>query len=113
MRERALAIGIFNAGTALGSTLAVPIVSAIALLAGWRWTFAIVGASGFLWVAAWALVYRLPQDHPRLGDDERLLIEEGREEAAGGRRAWARSAGCRRRGAASPRAPSPTPSRTS
>jgi ACS family hexuronate transporter-like MFS transporter len=83
MRERALAIGVFNAGTALGSTLAVPIVSAIALLAGWRWTFAIVGASGFLWVAAWALLYRLPKDHPRLGDDERLLIEEGRVETAG------------------------------
>ena len=33
MRERALAVGIFNAGTALGSTLAVPVVSAIALLA--------------------------------------------------------------------------------
>ncbi len=46
MRERALAVGVFNAGTALGSTLAVPIVSAVALLAGWRWAFAIVGESG-------------------------------------------------------------------
>jgi ACS family hexuronate transporter-like MFS transporter len=82
MRERALAIGVFNAGTALGSTLAVPIVSAVAFLAGWRWAFAIVGASGFLWVAAWALVYRLPRDHPRLREDERRLIDEGREETA-------------------------------
>lgn len=84
MRERALAVGVFNAGTALGSTLAVPIVSAIALLAGWRWAFAIVGGLGFVWVAAWALIYRLPKDHPRLGADERLLIDEGRE-APGGR----------------------------
>jgi ACS family hexuronate transporter-like MFS transporter len=83
MRERALAIGFFNAGTALGSTLAVPIVSAVALLAGWRWAFVIVGASGFLWVAAWGLLYRLPKDHPRLGDDERRLIDEGREESGG------------------------------
>jgi len=83
MRERALAIGVFNAGTALGSTLAVPIVSAAALLAGWRWAFAIVGALGFLWVAAWALVYRLPKDHPRLGVDERRLIDEGREASGG------------------------------
>mgnify|MGYP003504272955 FL=1 len=45
MRERALAIGLFNAGTALGSTLAVPIVSAVALLAGWRLAFVIVGYS--------------------------------------------------------------------
>jgi ACS family hexuronate transporter-like MFS transporter len=83
VRERALAIGIFNAGTAIGSTLAVPVVSAVALLAGWRWAFAIVGASGFVWVAAWALFYRLPKDHPRLGEDERRLIEEGRVESGG------------------------------
>jgi ACS family hexuronate transporter-like MFS transporter len=83
MRERALAIGVFNAGTALGSTLAVPIVSAVAFLAGWRWAFAIVGASGFLWVAAWALLYRMPHDHPRLGEDERRLIDAEREVAEG------------------------------
>jgi ACS family hexuronate transporter-like MFS transporter len=83
VRERALAIGIFNSGTALGSTLAVPIVSAVALLAGWRWAFAIVGAAGFLWVAAWVLLYQLPRDHPRLGEDERRLIDEGREGAGG------------------------------
>jgi len=80
MRERALAVGIFNSGTALGSTLAVPVVSAIALLAGWRWAFALTGGLGFAWVALWALVYRLPKDHPRLGEDERALISEGRSE---------------------------------
>ena len=78
VRERALAAGIFNAGTALGSTLAVPIVSAIALLAGWRWAFALTGGLGFAWVALWALVYRLPKDHSRLGHEERALIAEGR-----------------------------------
>jgi ACS family hexuronate transporter-like MFS transporter len=81
MRERALAVGVFNAGTALGSTLAVPVVSAIALLAGWRWAFALTGSLGFAWVALWALFYRLPKDHPRLGEDERALISEGRNEA--------------------------------
>jgi ACS family hexuronate transporter-like MFS transporter len=83
MRERAMAIGVFNAGTALGSTLAVPIVSAAALLAGWRWAFAIVGVLGLVWVAAWAVVYRLPGEHPRLGADERRLIDEGREAPGG------------------------------
>src|SRR6185295_7440253 len=85
VRERALAAGIFNAGTALGSTLAVPVVSAIALLVGWRWAFAVTGGLGFAWVALWALAYRLPKDHPRLGPEERALIAEGRrpeEEAA-------------------------------
>ena len=54
-------------------------------LAGWRWAFvrssAPRGSSGW---SAWALLYRLPKDHPRLGEDERPpLIDEGREEAGG------------------------------
>jgi len=74
MRERALAVGIFNAGTALGGALAVPVVSFIALRWGWRWAFVGTGAIGFLWVLAWSAFYRLPQDHPRLGEAERALI---------------------------------------
>ncbi len=74
MHERALAVGIFNAGTALGSSLAVPLVSWIALTWGWRYAFVATGAVGFLWVIAWTTFYRLPQDHPRLSESERKLI---------------------------------------
>ncbi len=74
MRERALAVGIFNAGTALGSALATPIVSFIALTWGWRYAFVITGALGFIWVAVWALFYRLPQHHPRISEAEKNLI---------------------------------------
>jgi ACS family hexuronate transporter-like MFS transporter len=77
MRERALAVGIFNAGTALGGALAVPVVSFIALHWGWRWAFVGTGALGFVWVAVWAAFYRLPQDHPRLSAAERELILGG------------------------------------
>ena len=51
VKERALAIGIFNAGTALGSAVAVPTVSFIALTFGWRSAFVVTGALGFVWVA--------------------------------------------------------------
>jgi MFS transporter, ACS family, hexuronate transporter len=74
MRERALAVGIFNAGTALGGALAVPIVSFIALQWGWRWAFVLTGSLGFIWVALWAAFYRLPQHHPRITAEERELI---------------------------------------
>src|SRR6185295_12046205 len=81
MRERALAVGIFNAGTALGGAFAVPVVSFIALRFGWRWAFVGTGALGFVWVALWALFYRLPRDHPRLSPAERALIfSEGETE---------------------------------
>jgi len=68
MHERALAVGIFNAGTALGSAAAVPLASWIGLTWGWRYAFLITGALGFVWVAAWARLYHLPQRRPRLSD---------------------------------------------
>jgi MFS transporter, ACS family, hexuronate transporter len=74
MKERALAIGIFNAGTAFGSMAAAPIVSIIALHWGWRSAFFTTGALGFVWAAAWLLLYRLPQHHPRITDEEKELI---------------------------------------
>ena len=74
MRERALAVGVFNAGTALGGALAVPVVTFVALALGWRYAFVVTGALGFVWVAAWAVFYRLPEHHPRLSAAERELI---------------------------------------
>ena len=77
LRERALAVGIFNAGTALGSATAIVLVSWVASAFGWRYAFVITGGLGLLWVIAWKLVYRLPQDHPRLSEAERNLILAG------------------------------------
>lgn len=81
MRERALAVGIFNAGTAVGAAVAVPLVSFIALALDWRWAFVITGALGFIWVAVWAAVYTTPDRHPRLSDAERALILADAHEA--------------------------------
>ncbi len=77
MRERALAVGIFNAGTAIGAGLAAPLVSVIALTLGWRWAFIITGGLGLLWVLVWRRVYHAPRDHPRLSSEERTLILDG------------------------------------
>jgi MFS transporter, ACS family, hexuronate transporter len=78
IRERALAIGIFNSGTAIGNALAVPVAAFLTLHYGWRSAFLVTGAVGFVWVIAWAAIYRRPQEHPRLGRDELELIESGR-----------------------------------
>ncbi len=74
MRDRALAIGIFNAGTAVGSMAAAPIVSLIAVQWGWRSAFVVTGALGFVWAAAWWVLYRLPKEHPRITNEERDMI---------------------------------------
>lgn len=74
MRERALAVGIFNAGTAIGSTIAVPIVATLGLWFGWQWAFVLTGAIGFLWLPFWYVMYHKPEVHPRISDEERELI---------------------------------------
>jgi len=80
MRDRALAIGIFNAGTAVGSVAAAPIVSLIAVKWGWRSAFLITGALGFVWLVPWMLFFRQPRAHPCLGEQERRLILDGQQE---------------------------------
>lgn len=74
VRERALAVGIFNAGTALGSTLAVPLIGAISLYFGWRAAFIFSGGLGLLWLPLWYWLYHKPEDHRNITEEERTLI---------------------------------------
>ena len=59
-RERALATGIFNAGTNTGAILTPLVVPWIALRWGWQWAFVATGALGFLWLLLWIPLYRNP-----------------------------------------------------
>src|SRR5712691_5082365 len=52
-KERALATGIFNAGTNAGAIVTPFIVPWITSHWGWRWAFIITGGLGFLWLVAW------------------------------------------------------------
>jgi len=73
-RERSLATGIFNAGTNVGALITPVVVPFITLRWGWRWAFLLVGGSGFLWLALWLWIYRLPEEHPQCGNAELRLI---------------------------------------
>jgi MFS transporter, ACS family, hexuronate transporter len=73
-RERALATGIFNAGTNVGAVAAYPIVGWLLLKWGWKAAFIGTGALGFVCLALWLVFYRLPGDHPWLSSAERDYI---------------------------------------
>jgi ACS family hexuronate transporter-like MFS transporter len=74
-RERALAIGIFNAGSNLGAILTPLIVPAIALAWGWRAAFLVTGGLTLGWLAAWLIYYRRPREHPAISAAELAYIE--------------------------------------
>ncbi|KQS53916.1 MAG: MFS transporter [Brevundimonas sp.] len=74
-KERALATGIFNAGSNVGALVTPILVPLIVISLGWQWAFIITGASGFVLLAVWLIVYRRPHEHPRLGAAERAHIE--------------------------------------
>lgn len=81
LRERAMAVGIFNAGTAIGASLAAPMVAWVSLAWGWRSAFIVGGVLGLVWVAVWAVVFRLPRRHAWLDPRELALIEQGNDPA--------------------------------
>jgi ACS family hexuronate transporter-like MFS transporter len=69
-KERALATGIFNAGTNAGAIITPLIVPWITVRWGWRWAFLITGALGFIWLILWLLLYRKPEEHSRVSKAE-------------------------------------------
>lgn len=66
--ERSLASGIFNSGASIGAILAAPLLVWILLTAGWRFAFTGIGLLGFLWLAAWVVIYKEPAHIDRNDD---------------------------------------------
>lgn len=101
-RERALAVGILNAGANVGAMLTPLIVPAIVLTLGWRWAFIVTGALGLIWLVAWKAIYRRPEESARVSAAELAHIRSEPIEAAGKtpwlgllrhRQAWAYAVG--------------------
>jgi ACS family hexuronate transporter-like MFS transporter len=80
-KERALATGIFNAGTNVGVLVAAVTVPWLTLAYGWRWTFVVTGLTGFVWLFLWLALYRRPEEHPRLSRAEMDYIRSDPAEA--------------------------------
>jgi ACS family hexuronate transporter-like MFS transporter len=74
-KERALVTGIFNSGCNIAVMLTPIFVPPIAGHWGWPYVFLVTGALGLLWIVAWTLMYRSPQEHPRVSPSELALIQ--------------------------------------
>jgi len=82
-KERALATGIFNAGTNVGAIITPLIVPWIVLRWGWQGAFVGIGAIGFVWLFIWLLIYRKPEDHRGVSKEELDYIRSDPQEPAG------------------------------
>lgn len=74
-RERAFAIGLFNAGANVGAIITPLLVPFLVLMFDWRVAFYLTGVLGVLWLIAWWLVYRHPSVHPRVSPGELAWIQ--------------------------------------
>jgi ACS family hexuronate transporter-like MFS transporter len=74
-KERALATGIFNAGTNVGAIVTPLVVPWIAVHLGWRWAFLMTGSLGFAWLILWLWLYRKPEQHPSCTRAELAYIQ--------------------------------------
>ena len=72
--ERSTAMGLINAGTAVGAVIAPPGIALVIAMLGWRWVFFISGSIGLAWSYWWRRSMRAEYatnapSRPRLGSE--------------------------------------------
>jgi ACS family hexuronate transporter-like MFS transporter len=81
-RQRAFAFGWVNAGANTAAISTPLIVPWLTVTFNWQAAFVYTGALGLALAAVWFLVYRRPQEHPRVSPAELALIESDPPEPA-------------------------------
>ncbi|HEX8214302.1 MAG TPA: MFS transporter [Allosphingosinicella sp.] len=101
-KERALAVGIFNAGANIGAIITPLLAPVLVFAFGWRAAFLFTGALVFIWLAFWWTIYRRPREKKNLSQSELAYIESDPADAPGDvkwlpllrhRQTWAYAAG--------------------
>jgi ACS family hexuronate transporter-like MFS transporter len=82
-KERGLATGIFNSGTAVGGVVALILVPVIMTNYGWKEVFIITGALGFIWLGFWLWLYEIPSRQKSITKEEFDYIESDKHEQTG------------------------------
>jgi ACS family hexuronate transporter-like MFS transporter len=76
VRDRSTAMGLVNAGTAVGAVVAPPAIAAILTYSNWRWVFVACGAVGLLWAVWWWSSFDATADTPTLTEGPTDLSSE-------------------------------------
>jgi ACS family hexuronate transporter-like MFS transporter len=89
-RDRALGVGIFNAGSSVGSAIAPPLVAWVTYQHGWRSAFLITGSLGLIWLVLWLILYAPPRVNRWVRPQDLRDVPEIHESSAGSRPDWKR-----------------------
>lgn len=81
-KERSFATGIFNAGANVGIIATALAVPWITIHWGWRASFIITGLLGFVLLVFWLIMYKTPENHPKISQAELDHIRSDQEEPA-------------------------------
>src|SRR3954466_14842125 len=73
-KERSVATGWFNTGSSVGAMIAPPLVVWLSLTWGWQVAFMVTGGMAVGVAFLWVLLYRNPEHHLRLSEEERSYI---------------------------------------
>jgi MFS family permease len=79
LKERALFAAFFNSGAYFGPAVGGLVLSWMVSAAGWRATFLACSAAGFVWLLAWLIWFRKPEQAGWLSAEERAFILRERD----------------------------------
>jgi hypothetical protein len=90
-KERAFAIGVFNAGANIGAVITPLVVPLMVIAWGWRMAFVVTGVISFVWLIAWWAMYRSPREHKKVTEGELAWIEQDPADPGQADRLWHRA----------------------
>jgi ACS family hexuronate transporter-like MFS transporter len=83
-RESGWAVALFDSGSSIGGAIAPLLVLWVYHTFGsWRPAFIVTGVLGFGWLVLFRWLYRSPEEHPRLSEQERAYILAERADTRG------------------------------
>jgi MFS family permease len=87
IRERGTATGVWNCASSLGTAIAVPLLTVLMQMFGWRWMFVLMGLAGLALAALYFAVFRNPRE-ARLTAEEQAFLTEGTSSEARAAITW-------------------------
>ena len=89
-KERALAVGLFNGGSNVG-TMTSPLVIPVIVSAfgnDWRAAFVWTLPVSAIWIVCWLVFYRKPENHKRVSKNELNYINSDSQDQTEGKAGW-------------------------